>query len=94
MVEQKDKTYEVRHDTQAHRFEIQLDDEQQAFVLYRFLNNDTAVDFLRTYVPETHREQGLAALLVDAAIEWADDNDYHIQTSCWYAEKRLRRRDK
>lgn len=88
MVNEQTTNQQVEHNSAAHRFEIELGDDQYAYVRYRYLKNQSAVDLFSTYVPDSHRGQGLAGLVVDAAFAWAESEKLEILTSCWYAEKR------
>lgn len=86
--------HEVHHNTDIRRFEIDLTGGDYAYARYRYLNDDSAIDILSTYVPEANRSQGLAAMVVEAAFDWAEENNLEIHTSCWYAEKKLKRRNR
>ncbi len=79
------------HQPQQHRFVMQLDG-QQAVLEYKLLP-DNAIDFIRTFVPEALRGQGIAEKLVRTAIAWAREQGYDMQASCWYASRFLKRGD-
>ena len=49
----------------------------------------TTIDFDHTYVPGSARGRGIAALLVDAAADWARAQGYTLTASCWYARDYL-----
>jgi len=77
--------------------------EDQALIRYRLsvTNGSTAsgtdedkvvVNFYSTFVPDSHRGKGLAALLVEHGFLWAEKNSYQIEASCWYAAKNLDQR--
>lgn len=83
---------EIQHDTAANRFIMRLDEDEQAELAYRELGGAT-VDFYRTFVPEPFRGRGLAAQLVKAGFTWARDAGLTIQTSCWYAGKKLQQQE-
>jgi len=78
----------VIHDELQQFFYIDLKEDQRAWIKYK-LSENNEVDFYTTLVPETHRGQGLAAMLVKQAFDWADDQGLRIIASCWYAEKKL-----
>ena len=54
--------------------------------------SNSVIDFHTTFVPDTHRGQGIASQLVEAGFAWADEQGMLIKASCWYADKKLRRR--
>jgi len=87
--------YLIEHQADEQLFFVALE-SQRAFIRYRFSGNTSAkpeVDFYTTFVPDSHRGQGLAAKLVDKAFAWADQQELHIKSSCWYAAKKLERRN-
>ena len=51
--------------------------------------NCQGIDFTSTYVPFALRGQGLAEELVKFGLEWAKDQGYQIEASCWYVKKFL-----
>ncbi len=59
-----------------------------AFLQYLLEHNQ--INFYRTFVPENARGQGIAEALVKAGLEWAKDNDFEIEASCWYVAKFLK----
>lgn len=95
--------FKIKHQPEMNRFIIELPDDQVAQLSYRRLDelstserstgniieNKPVVDFHRTFIPEEYRGKGLAGLLVDKALKWAEDNDFEIETSCWYARLRV-----
>lgn len=48
-----------------------------------------AVDFYHTFVPPEFRGQGIAALLTNAALEWARNQQLQIHASCSYVARQL-----
>lgn len=89
--------YQVLHQPEESLFYVHLDDGQRAFVKYRRSGTESAkamVDFYSTFVPDAYRGQALAGKLIDHAFAWADENELHINTSCWYAAKKLERRER
>lgn len=81
---------EVQHQPEQNRFVLDLGDDQQARLKYQMLD-DRRVDFVSTYVPESHRGRGYARRLVDAGLAWARGNDYQIEASCSYVQSVLQR---
>ncbi len=89
--------YEIQHQTEESLFFVHLEDGQRAFVKYRRSGSESAasqVDFFSTFVPDSHRGKGLAGKLVDHAFAWAESEKLHIISSCWYAAKKLERRQR
>ncbi len=89
--------YQIQHQPEESLFYVHLEDGQRAFLKYRRSGTESAealVDFYSTFVPDAYRGKALASRLVDHAFDWAEENNLHIQSSCWYAAKRLERRQK
>lgn len=87
--------YQIQHQPEESLFFVHLEDDQRAFLKYRRSGSESAeaqVDFYSTFVPDEYRSNGLAAKLVEHAFDWADEENLHINTSCWYAAKKLERR--
>ncbi len=87
--------YKIQHQAEESLFYIHLDDGQRAFLKYSRSGIESAkamVDFYSTFVPDAYRGKALASKLVDHAFTWAEENNLHINTSCWYAAKKLERR--
>ncbi|KQW43478.1 MULTISPECIES: GNAT family N-acetyltransferase [unclassified Roseateles] len=76
-----------RHEPQAQRFTLPttpisvLDYEQQA----------GRVVFTHTGVPSAFRGQGLAALLVEAGLQWARDEGLKVVPACSYVQLHIQR---
>ena len=88
--------FEIYHQEEEQLFFINVEGEQRAFMKYRRLGNraaQSAVDFWSTFVPESHRGTGMAAELVEYGFIWAESQNLHIETSCWYAAKKLQERN-
>ncbi len=77
----------VQHRSNAQSFVIELPEEEIAILRYRHIRGGE-IDIFTTQVPVSQRGAGLAARLVDIAFYWAEQNQYQVKTSCWYAEKR------
>ena len=82
---------EVVHDQAARQFVIDLGDAPAAYVRYTLSEDNSSVDFVTTFVPDSHRGQGLAERLVNAAFVWAENAQLKVKTSCWYAELKYQR---
>jgi len=77
----------VRHDRAARRFET----TSGARLDYRAAGDD-AIDITHTFVPDHLRGKGLAAQLMDAALEYAGKNGLNVHASCNYAKAYLKRK--
>ena len=89
--------FNIEHHPQEDRFIINLAVGQIAQLRYRLdseKEGGSEVDFFNTYVPDGFRGKGLAGRLVDTGFAWAEENELTIKTSCWYAELKLKRREK
>lgn len=87
--------YKIEHQAEEQLFFVALEDGQRAFLKYRHSGRETAtahVDFWSTFVPDSHRGKGLATQLVERGFEWAESQGLQIETSCWYAAKRIENR--
>lgn len=78
----------IIHDQEQQVFYIDLNDNQKAYIKYQLMD-DAQIDFTSTFVPQTHRKQGIAAKLVESGFAWADQENLNIKASCWYAAKKL-----
>ena len=84
-------TYEILHQAEEGIFYVTLDEGQRAFMKYEKSQNAAEVDFFSTFVPDNHRGKGLAAQLVEHGFAWAEEQQFSIKTSCWYAERKRQR---
>ncbi|XP_026181508.1 protein NATD1-like isoform X1 [Mastacembelus armatus] len=57
-----------------------------AVLQYRF-TGEKEVDLISTYVPETFRSQGVAALLSQTALDFLVEENLKARVSCWYIRK-------
>ncbi|XP_076608844.1 protein NATD1-like [Chaetodon auriga] len=80
----------VEHDRQNLRFTVTpgsaAGSHDCAVLHYRFIG-DKEVDLMSTYVPETFRGQGVAALLSKAAMDFLVEEKLKAHVSCWYIKK-------
>lgn len=85
--------FTIEHDDIEQQFFIQLPEQEQAYMRYRFVDDaDSVVDFYTTFVPSSQRGKGLAGYLVAAGFDWAESQQYQIQASCLYADRILQSR--
>lgn len=76
----------IQHDESAQEFHFQ-GEEEKARLSYSL--SDGVFDMQSTYVPPSMRGRGVARELVHAARDYAQERDYTIKASCWYARKVL-----
>ena len=87
--------YKIEHQEIENLFYVALEDGQRAYLKYRRSGVESAVSQINiwsTFVPESHRGEGLASKLVKHAFDWGDDQGLHLTASCWYASKLLEKR--
>lgn len=78
----------ILHQPQQHRFILTQDDET-AHVAYRIENG--ALDIRHTIVPKPLEGRGIASALVQAAYDYARQQDYACVATCVYAVRWLER---
>ena len=69
----------VEHDTEHHRFVVDLN-PYEAFLLYA--PKGKTLDFYHIYVPEPHRNRGLAGKILMAAFEYAQKEGVSVIPTC------------
>ncbi len=81
---------QVEHRPQESCFLYQTG-QAEARLDYRLLqiNGHSAVDFYHTFVPPELRGRGIAALLTEAALTWARQQQLQIHASCSYVARAL-----
>lgn len=75
---------EVINDKQGSRFVMNVD-EHEVYVLYA--EGKDTIDLYSTYTPPQLRGQGLAAVVVKAALEYAKGKNLKVIAGCWYVRK-------
>ncbi|XP_015241396.1 PREDICTED: protein NATD1-like [Cyprinodon variegatus] len=82
--------FTVKHDRQNHRFTITAGSgegaDDCAVLKYKF-TGQKEVDLMSTFVPETFRGQGIAAVLSKAAMDFLVEENLKAHVSCWYIKK-------
>ncbi|KAK5855834.1 hypothetical protein PBY51_007475 [Eleginops maclovinus] len=81
----------VEHDRQNRRFTVTPGSgagghAEFAVLQYKF-TGEKEVDLVSTYVPDTFRGQGVAALLSQAAMDFLVEENLKAHISCWYIKK-------
>lgn len=79
----------VQHDPAHHRFFIKLP-EGECELKYRKVDDDT-LDYYHTFVPPELRNRGLAAVLVEYALNYARTHNYQVIPSCPYVNSYIAR---
>lgn len=80
----------VRHDDAAGRYELVLDDEVIGYADHRVVAENVEV-FPHTVVEPDHEGQGLAAVLVQGALDDVRARGVQIVPSCWYVARWIER---
>lgn len=82
-------SHTVRHIPERHRFEIDKGTQDPAVLTYR-VEKDRVV-FDHTYVPDSMRGMGLAAILVNAALAEARRLGWKVDPTCSYVATYMKR---
>ena len=80
---------DIQHDREAQRFFTTVNGDQ-GYLQYAPVSPGK-VDFQSTFVPPSLRGQGVAAAIVEHALEWAEEHEYQVIPSCWYVAQFLDR---
>lgn len=75
----------VQHDIEGRMFYID-DEAGRAYLTYMDLGKQT-IDIYRTFVPDSLRGRGLAALLAAEALKYAAEQGYKVIPSCSYVAR-------
>jgi predicted GNAT family acetyltransferase len=79
----------VDHDPTAHRFTAKV--SSGTAVLSYAQAGPGVLDLYSTYVPSADRGKGVAARLVETAIDYARSENLRIIPSCWYVNVWMQR---
>ncbi|MFG3453469.1 MULTISPECIES: GNAT family N-acetyltransferase [Pseudomonadaceae] len=82
----------IHHDRTGHQFETTVDG-YRAYLAYVDLGKQT-LDFYRTFVPDALRGRGVAAVLAQHALDYAEREGYTVIPSCSYVERYIERQGK
>ena len=80
--------FNVIHNTEQKRFEVQLD-EQIAELTYHL--NGNIIIFTHTGIPSAWEGRGIGSLLAKTGLEYAKKNDLKVQTLCWFVDGYIQR---
>lgn len=75
---------EIHNDIENNRFVAQTE-HGEATLKYKRADEDT-LDFTSTFVPEAARGGGLGERLVLHAVDWADENGFHVIPTCPFVQ--------
>jgi predicted GNAT family acetyltransferase len=78
---------DVVHNAANHRFELDVDG-QTVFTEYRL--SPGVMTFYHTLTPPTLRGRGLAARVVQAALEFARTEQRKVVPLCWYVNEHIK----
>lgn len=82
--------YEVMHKPANHRFEVEYEG-YVAYLEYR-IKGDT-IDITHTFVPHPIEGQGIAAALVDAALQYSKEKYLKVIPTCSYVAAYMKRKN-
>lgn len=77
----------VHHDTTKSKFCIQLDDDNEAILVYE--KKKDMIDFYHTEVPMGFTGRGIAGILAKAAFDHAVENELKMRLTCTYLHNYL-----
>ena len=83
---------EIVHDEVGRRF-VHEREGMVSYLVYHPLDERT-VDFASTYTPPAMRGRGIAARIVEKALEWADEKGLEVVPSCWFVAEYIERQPK
>jgi len=78
-------SYEIKHITG--KFFIRLGSGKYSYLKYHIKNGN--FEITSTFSPEDHRGKGLAAVLVEKAVNYANKKNLHVIPKCSYAKDYL-----
>lgn len=76
---------EVQHDQERRKFFVDLEGDAEASLRYR-PRGDGVLEYIRTFVPESHRGRGIAEAVVLEALEYARREGLKIVPTCDYVQ--------
>ena len=85
--EQQTMTQEmISHQEDQQRFLVSIAGHD---AVLEYQRQGDKIDFVRTFVPDELRGQGVAGRLVRHGLAWANSQQLTISASCWYVQKFL-----
>ena len=80
---------EILHDETSKRFTYEREGAVSYLAYHRV--DEHTVDFLSTFTPPALRGRGIAARVVERALNWADENALKVIPSCWFVAELIER---
>jgi predicted GNAT family acetyltransferase len=84
-------TYSVTNNTAAHRFEVEIEGE---LAVLEYAESATAVDLRHTEVPPALGSRGVGAALVEAGLEYAEQQGKRVIPTCPFVRSYVARHPK
>jgi uncharacterized protein len=82
--------YEVKHNIEASRFEIDIEDNE-AFCNYHISGN--VITLIYVFTPPEYRGKGIAAQVAKYALDYARDNNLKVVPQCPYMRDYIERHE-
>jgi len=82
----------IQHDQKNHKFTVTIEGSE-CYLNYN-LPRANVIDFYFTYVPGDLRGRGIAALLVEEGLKYAEKNKLQVIPSCSYVNIYIHRNEK
>ncbi len=74
------------------KISLKFSEGEEAFISFGIDREKKVIVVSTTYVPENHRGKGIAGMLSEKLVEFADENGYKIYPLCSYTQKFLERK--
>jgi predicted GNAT family acetyltransferase len=83
---------EITHDEKNHKFYCTIEGKE-AYLRY-FMKDANTIDFRSTYVPNELRGKGIAALIVEKALSFAQEKNLTVIPTCSYVHTFIDKNEK
>jgi predicted GNAT family acetyltransferase len=83
---------DIKHDEKNHKFYCTIEG-REAYLRY-FMKDHNTIDFRSTYVPNELRGHGIAALIVDKALTFAQEKNFTVIPTCSYVHSFIEKNEK
>ena len=77
----------VLHNSELRKFSFPLPDGEEAYLRYEL--DSRSLNISTTFVPTSARGRGLGKELVQAACDFAREQNLQLTSTCWYASRVL-----
>jgi uncharacterized protein len=78
---ERNENFEIRHNTDANRFEIQIGNQ---IAVLNYTERGNTISFTHTGVPPELEGRGIGSKLVHAGLEYARVKSYQVVPLCWF----------